>query len=73
MIKNIIIIKEIAIEEAEADHLQIHINTIKRSHIIIIQKIMIIMNNKKIINIIKKHIMTIIDLIIDRRMSIQIV
>ncbi len=70
---NIKIIKEIAVEEAEADLLQIHTNTIKRSHIIIIQKIMIIMNNKKIINIIKKHIMTIIDLIIDRRMSIQIV
>jgi len=62
--------KEAATEEAEADHLQIHTNIIKRPHIITInQGIMIRMINIKIINIIRKYILK--RIIIDQIMRVQ--
>jgi len=64
--------KEAATEEAEADHLQIHTNIIKRPHIITInQGIMITMINIKIINIIRKYILK--GIIIDQIMRVQII
>ena len=64
--------KEAATEEAEADHLQIHTNIIKRPHIITInQGIMITMINIKIINIIRKYILK--GIIVDQIMRVQII
>ena len=62
--------KEAATEEAEADHLRIHTNIIKRLHIITInQGIMITTINIKIINIIIKCNMK--RIIVDKIMRIQ--
>jgi hypothetical protein len=62
--------KEAATEEAEADHLQIHTNIIKRPHIITInQGIMITTINIKIINIIRKCILK--RIIADQIMRVQ--
>ena len=62
--------KEADTEEAEADHLRIHTNTIKILHIITVnQGIMITMINIKILNTIRKCILK--RIIIDQIMRIQ--